>query len=128
MLSAFNVGHAKVTHCPPRAEPPAARPLRPHRPSAWSSSPELREEAHTLTAELRSTDQVVSLPVHRGGITVHNERIVHGSPGNHSECWRRTYVIAHRSRRTVEYERSIGFTHSHNDSIHWKTNLEALEV
>jgi len=25
------------------------------------------------------------------------------------------------------YERDIGFTHSHNDSINWKTHLEALE-
>jgi phytanoyl-CoA hydroxylase len=102
--------------------------LRPHRPSAWLSSPELRDEAHTLTAELREGDVVVSLPVRRGGVTVHNERIVHGSPGNRSERWRRTYVVAHRSRRTVEFERSIGFTHSHNDTINWKTNLEALEA
>jgi len=100
--------------------------LRSHRPSAWSSSPELREEAHTLTVELRPTDRVVSLPVRRGGITVHNERIVHGSPGNSTDGWRRTYVVAFRSLRTVAYERAIGFTHSHNDPINWKTHLEAL--
>jgi ectoine hydroxylase-related dioxygenase (phytanoyl-CoA dioxygenase family) len=102
--------------------------LRPHRPSAWSSSPELREEAHTLTVELRPADHIVSLPVRRGSITVHNERIVHGSPGNGTDGWRRTYVVAFRSRRTVAYERSIGFTHSHNDVINWKTHLEALEA
>jgi len=101
--------------------------LRPHRPSAWSSSPELREEAHTLTVELRPSDVVVALPVRRGSITVHNERIVHGSPGNTTDGWRRTYVIAFRSQKTVDYERSIGFTHSHNDSINWKTHLQALE-
>ena len=102
--------------------------LRPHRPSAWSTSPELRAEAHTLTVELRSRDQIVALPLARGSITVHNERIVHGSAGNQTDGWRRTYVIAHRSRQTVAYERSIGFTHSHNDAINWQTNLEALEV
>jgi hypothetical protein len=102
--------------------------LRPHRPSAWSTSPELREEAHTLTVELRPSDVVVSLPVKRGSITVHNERIVHGSPGNRTDGWRRTYVIAHRSRRTVEYERRIGFTHSHNDTINWTTHLDALHA
>jgi hypothetical protein len=102
--------------------------LRAHRPSAWSTSPELRDEAHTLTVELLPTDRVVTLPVPRGSITVHNERIVHGSPGNRSGGWRRTYVVAHRSRATVEYERSIGFTHSHNDVIHWQTHLEALRV
>ena len=102
--------------------------LRPHRPLAWSTSPELREEAHTLTAELHQGDQVVALPLARGSITVHNERIVHGSAGNHTNGWRRTYVIAHRSRATVAYERSIGFTHSHNDTINWQTNLEALKA
>jgi phytanoyl-CoA hydroxylase len=102
--------------------------LRPHRPLAWSTSPELREEAHTLTAELHDTDSIVTLPVRRGSISVHNERIVHGSAGNTTTGWRRTYVIAHRSRQTVAYERSLGFTHSHNDTINWKTNLEALEI
>lgn len=100
--------------------------LRPHRPSAWNTSPELREEAHTLTVELTPADTVVSLPVRRGGITVHNERIVHGSPGNGTDGWRRTYVVAHRSRQTVAYERSIGFSHSHNDAINWTTHLQAL--
>ncbi len=100
--------------------------LRPHRPSAWATSPELREEAHTLTVELGARDRVVSLPVRRGSISVHNERIVHGSPGNRSDRWRRTYVLAHRSRKTVAYERKIGFTHSHNDRINWQTHLEAL--
>jgi phytanoyl-CoA hydroxylase len=102
--------------------------LRPHRPSSWSTSPELREEAHTLTVELRPADRVVTLPVKRGGITVHNERIVHGSRGNSTSGWRRTYVVAHRSERTVAYERSIGFTHSHNDAISWTTHLQALET
>jgi phytanoyl-CoA hydroxylase len=102
--------------------------LRPHRPRAWSTSPELRDEAHALSAELRPSDLVVVLPVRRGSITVHNERIVHGSAGNNSHGWRRTYVVAHRSRQTVAHERALGFTHSHNDAINWKTNLEALET
>src|SRR6185436_9531162 len=91
--------------------------LRPHRPAAWSNSPELRDEAHTLSVELGPGDQVVALPVKRGGITVHNERIVHGSSGNMTPGWRRTYVVAHRSRATVAYERHIRFTTSHNDRI-----------
>lgn len=108
------------SHCEPK--------LRPHRPSAWSTRPELRAEAHTLTVELGPEDQVVALPLPRGSVTIHNERIVHGSSGNQSDGWRRTYVIAHRSQKTVQYERSIGFTHSHNDKINWKTNLESLEI
>jgi ectoine hydroxylase-related dioxygenase (phytanoyl-CoA dioxygenase family) len=102
--------------------------LRPHRPSSWSAGAELRAEAHTLTLDLLAGDEVVALPVRRGSVTVHNERIVHGSSGNVSDGWRRTYVIAHRSRQTVEYERSIGFSHSHNDRINWLTNLEALDA
>ena len=102
--------------------------LRPHRPSSWSQSPELRHEAHTLTVQLSDHDRVVTLPVPRGSITVHNERIVHGSAGNQTDGWRRTYVVAHRSRETVAYERRIGFTHSHNDAINWQTHLDALEV
>ena len=102
--------------------------LRSHRPSAWSTSPELRDEAHTLTVALTEQDELVTLPLRRGSITVHNERIVHGSAGNQTDGWRRTYIVAHRSRQTVAYERSIGFTHSHNDTINWQTNLEALEV
>ena len=102
--------------------------LRAHRPSAWSTSPELRAEAHTLSVQLSPTDAIVPLPVKRGGVTVHNERIVHGSPGNSTDGWRRTYVVAHRSQRTVAYERSIGFTHSHNDAIQWTTHLQALET
>jgi ectoine hydroxylase-related dioxygenase (phytanoyl-CoA dioxygenase family) len=101
--------------------------LRAHRPAAWLTEPELRDEAHTLAIELGADDRIVTLPVRRGGITVHNERIVHGSAGNITDGWRRTYVVAHRSHATIAYERSIGFTHSHNDHVEWKTYLEALE-
>uniref|UniRef100_A0A7S2S1V4 Phytanoyl-CoA dioxygenase n=1 Tax=Mucochytrium quahogii TaxID=96639 RepID=A0A7S2S1V4_9STRA len=96
--------------------------LRRHRPKLGD-----REQSHTLCIDLKETDRVILLPVKRGDITVHNERIVHGSGGNHSERWRRTYVVAHRSKSCVEFERSIGFTHSHNDTVNWSTHLESLE-
>ena len=101
--------------------------LRPHRPML-SSTGDVgdREESHVLTAELKESDEVIHLPVKRGSISVHNEKIVHGSGGNTSERWRRTYIVAHRSKQTVEHERSIGFTHSHNDKIQWKTHLDSL--
>jgi len=57
---------------------------------------------------------------------VHDERIVHGSAGNSTDGWRRTYVMAFRTRATVDHERSIGFTHSHNDTVNWQTHLGAL--
>ena len=99
---------------------------RAHRPIV-SGDGGTRDETHTLSIELGPADELVALPVRRGSITVHDERIIHGSGGNPSDGWRRTYIIAHRSRATVEYERSIGFTHSHNDEIQWTTHLEALE-
>lgn len=103
--------------------------LRTHRP-VFRADPKsgAREEGHTLTIELTDGDEVVLLPVKRGSVSVHNEKIVHGSGGNNSEQWRRTYIIAFRSAETVEYERSIGFTHSHNDKIQWTTHLESLEA
>lgn len=99
--------------------------LRPHRPILGGLKDE-REETHALSIVLGSGEVPVAVPVCRGDITVHNERIVHGSGGNPSDRWRRTYIVAHRSRATVDYERSIGFTHSHNDQVQWKTHLEAL--
>ena len=102
--------------------------LRPHRPMLSASGDAGdREESHTLTAELKESDEVILLPVKRGSVSVHNEKIVHGSGGNQSDRWRRTYIIAHRSKQTVEHERSIGFTHSHNDKIQWKTHLDSLK-
>jgi ectoine hydroxylase-related dioxygenase (phytanoyl-CoA dioxygenase family) len=102
--------------------------LRPHRPMLSSTGDRGdREESHVLTAELNDGDEVVLLPVKRGSISVHNEKIVHGSGGNQSDRWRRTYIIAHRSKQTVEHERSIGFTHSHNDKIQWTTHLDSLK-
>lgn len=103
--------------------------LRPHRPMIRTNpTTGAREEGHTLTIELTPQDEIVSLPVKRGSVSVHNERIVHGSPGNSSDRWRRTYILAFRTQATVEYERSIGFTHSHNDTIQWETYLESLQV
>ncbi|MDE0916157.1 MAG: phytanoyl-CoA dioxygenase family protein, partial [Planctomycetota bacterium] len=96
--------------------------LRPHRSVTCS-----REEGHTLEADVSAEDSVEYLEVSRGGITVHDEWVVHGSAGNPTDGWRRTYVIAYRSRATVEHERSIGFTHSHNDAINWTTTLGAFQ-
>jgi phytanoyl-CoA hydroxylase len=46
---------------------------------------------------------------------VHNERVLHGSGGNTTAGHRRAYIIACRARATIETERALGFTHSHND-------------
>ncbi len=90
------------------------RVLRSHRPMGNG-----REDSHTLVIDSKPTDEVVYLPVKRGSVTIHDERIVHGSGGNISSEWRKTYVMAFRDIHTVQDERAMGFTHSHNDTVKW---------
>lgn len=100
-----------------------SKALVPHRPAGESStSNSNRDESHTLEIDMNG-NEIVYVEVPRGSITVHDEWIIHGSGGNLSEHWRKTYIIAYRSKETVDYERSIGFTHSHNDKIDWKSAL-----
>lgn len=88
-------------------------PLRPHHPLHGD-----RSESHTLVTDLRPDDVMRPVPISRGDITVHSEGILHGSGGNTStDSWRRAYIVALRSRETVEEERRRGFTHSHNDGL-----------
>lgn len=84
--------------------------LRPHQPQFGD-----RGESHALGTELRADDVVVPVPIRRGDCTVHNERVLHGSGGNFTDGYRRAYIIAMRSTETVQVERELGFTHSHND-------------
>lgn len=97
--------------------------LRAHRPQQYGDDAGRdtvnRDESHTLVIESRPTDETVCLPVRRGSVTVHDERIVHGSGGNTSDQWRKTYVMAFRDEQTVRQERAMGFTHSHNDDVDW---------
>ena len=85
--------------------------LRPHQPVGRT-----REESHALgTVVDESVDTVRCAEIARGDVTVHDERVVHGSGPNTSDRWRRAYIIAFRSADTVATERELGFTHSHND-------------
>lgn len=97
--------------------------LRPHRPMFGQG----KDEFHILSITLGENEPVCELPLQRGDITVHDEMIIHGSGGNQSpDRWRRTYIVAFRQAATVAAERSVGFTHSHNDEIKWQTHLGAL--
>ena len=97
--------------------------LRKHMPKSYdpNSSQEniSRDDSHTLVIEEKSSDQVSYIPVKRGSVTIHDERIVHGSGGNNSNDWRKTYIVAYRDVDTIAQERAIGFTHSHNDNVNW---------
>ena len=86
--------------------------LRPHRPVTGD-----RETSHALCTDVdESVDDVRYVEIARGDVTVHDERVVHGSGPNRSDGWRRAYIIAFRTADTVETERKLGFTHSHNDA------------
>lgn len=85
--------------------------LRPHVPQFGD-----RGESHALGTDLLADDVVVSAPIRRGDVTVHNERVMHGSGGNSTAGPRRAYVLAFRPESTVQIERDLGFTHSHNDA------------
>ncbi|BBN00533.1 hypothetical protein Mp_2g00030 [Marchantia polymorpha subsp. ruderalis] len=77
-----------------------------------------RDKSHTLAARLAEDDMPKPAEIDRGDVTVHHERTLHGSGINSStDSWRRAWVVAFRSKETVEFERSIGFTHSHNDKL-----------
>ena len=100
--------------------------LRKHLPKPYSNSQnkeELesisRDNTHLLVIDKKQGDTVLHLPVERGSVTVHDERIVHGSSGNLTNDWRKTYVMAFRDIETIKQERAIGFTHSHNDKVDW---------
>ena len=99
-------------------------PVRPHRPLH-----EDRSASHTLVTDLGPGDSMVPVPIGRGDITVHNEGVLHGSGGNHSaSSYRRAYIVAFRSRSTVEEERRRGFTHSHNDSAEVLGSVDGLQA
>ncbi|KAK9845351.1 hypothetical protein WJX81_004128 [Elliptochloris bilobata] len=89
--------------------------LRPHAPAVGAS----REDSHALVTQLRPGDRVAHVPVARGSVSVHSERVVHGSGPNLSPAWRRAYVLAFRKAACVAEERAHGFTHSHNDEFNW---------
>jgi ectoine hydroxylase-related dioxygenase (phytanoyl-CoA dioxygenase family) len=96
--------------------------LRQHRPKVYGDSDENtvnRDASHTLVIDMKPTDDIVYLPVKRGSLTIHDERIVHGSAGNRTNEWRKTYVMAFRDAGTIAEERAMGFTHSHNDVVEW---------
>lgn len=98
--------------------------LRAHKPKDYGNQQEdgavNRADSHTLVIEARPDDQLIYLPVKRGSITIHDERIVHDSGGNLSKEWRKTYIVAYRDVNTIAEERAIGFTHSHNDTVNWE--------
>ncbi len=97
--------------------------LRKHVPKQYeketNSGSVNRDDSHTLVIESKPNEEIIYLPVKRGSVTIHDEKIVHGSDGNKSNEWRKTYIMAFRDSETIKEERAMGFTHSHNDEVDW---------
>lgn len=100
------------------------QPVRPHHPLHGD-----RGASHTLVTDLQPDDVLVPVPIGRGDITVHSEGVLHGSGGNTTaDSWRRAYIVAFRSQSTVQAERELGFTHSHNDDVMVLEKVDGLAV
>jgi phytanoyl-CoA hydroxylase len=93
-----------------------AQKVRPHKAAGAN-----REDNHAISAPVYPDEKIEYAIVPRGGVSIHNEYIVHGSAGNLTDGRRRTYVIAYRTAEMVRKERAIGFTHSHEDKVNWDT-------
>ena len=79
-------------------------------------TPALSQPTFTNSSDEKNVRRV---EIKRGDITVHDERVVHGSGPNESDGWRRAYVLAFRTAEMVDEERRLGFSHSHNDAFNW---------
>ena len=60
-------------------------------------------------------DKVIHLPIKKGDVTIHNERIVHGSQANTSPHWRKMYFMSFRDKETIKQQQGMGFSHSRNN-------------
>jgi ectoine hydroxylase-related dioxygenase (phytanoyl-CoA dioxygenase family) len=84
----------------------------------FGSNTDEKGDVRAIVLNMTTEDEqkVIPLPVGPGDCTVHEEWIVHGSGGNASDQYRKTYVVAFRDARMIEYERKHGFHHSYNDA------------
>lgn len=95
--------------------------LRKHMPAAQN-----REDSHALKIDLdEAQERVVEVPMRRGDVLVHRERVVHGSAANRSDNWRCAYVLNFKRADCIAEERRKGFTHSHNDEVNWDKFITA---
>eukprot|EP00775_Hariotina_reticulata_P008238 gene8238-8428_t len=90
--------------------------LRRHKPVARN-----RDESHALYCPEvdETTERVVDAPARRGDVIVHHERVLHCSWPNLSNNWRHAYILNFRKAACIAEERTLGFTHSHNDEVNW---------
>jgi len=81
----------------------------------------------TKTSVDETQDKVVAVPIQRGDLTVHGERVVHGSSGNRSSGWRRSYMVQFRAAENVEKRRQLGIARSFNHAGGVQAELAMVE-
>ena len=89
-----------------------------------------REDSHVIHTILSEEDKqhIVDVPVARGDVIVHHERVLHASRPNLSSDWRHAYILGYRKSECIKEERSLGFTHSHNADVNWEVFLNQDEI
>jgi len=84
--------------------------------------------AITRTDVDEKKERVVSIPLKRGGVSVHGERTIHGSSGNKTDGWRRSYLLQFRPKASVAKRVDMGVTRSLNQTTPIKGHQGATEV
>lgn len=83
-----------------------------------------RADSHAICTDIDETaEHIVDVPVWRGDVIVHHERVLHASYPNLSQDWRHAYILGMRKKECIAEERRLGFTHSHNATINWDVFL-----
>jgi phytanoyl-CoA hydroxylase len=81
----------------------------------------------TKTSVDETQDKIVAVPIHRGDLTVHGERVVHGSSGNQSNGWRRSYMLQFRAAENVQKRRQLGISRSFNHALGIQAEVAMIE-
>jgi len=68
----------------------------------------------TKTEINEKIEPVVSVPVRRGDVTIHGDFVVHGSGGNHTNGWRRNYILGFRPKEVIQLQKTKGLDRSLN--------------
>ena len=108
--------------------------IRKHAPVKLAiGRPTLEKLARAVRTALSDADEKnVRRGIKRGDITVHDQRVVHGS--GQGDGWRRAYVLAFRTTEMVDEERRLDYgtrttTPSTGTRFHaWQTGVRGVNA
>jgi len=87
--------------------------LRKHKPASSNPNPNAPVTLKTAVGGERAE----LVPLKRGDVVVHTERVVHGSGPNMTDGWRYGYVLNFKRELCVVDERSLGFTNPYTGNV-----------